>query len=61
LKVIFWCAAIGDPTLAREEGTQQDGEYFDTVWAPIEEVMSIPSFDDDRKIVIKLLSAAQSL
>lgn len=52
LKIIFWYVARGDSTKVREEGTQQDNEDFDTVWASFDEVASILSFDDDRKIAL---------
>ena len=61
LKIIFWFAATGDSAIAREEGTQPEDEEFDTIWTPFEQAMSTLSFDDDRKITAKVLTAAQIL
>ena len=61
LKIIFWYAAQVDSTLKQEKSTQQEGEDFDTVWLPIEKVTKTLSFDDDRQIAAKVVSAIPDL
>ena len=39
------------------EGTQQEGEDFETVWVPIEKVTEVLTFDDDRQVAAKVLAA----
>lgn len=50
LKIIFWYVAAADSTSVRQEGTQQENEEFDTVWIDFNDVTSILSFDNDRRI-----------
>ncbi|RSL53797.1 hypothetical protein CEP54_010211 [Fusarium duplospermum] len=57
LKIIFWYVAAGDSTTAREEGTQQENEEFDTVWVGFDNVNSTLSFEDDRGIVEAAIAA----
>ncbi|RGP81098.1 nudix domain-containing [Fusarium longipes] len=59
LKVIFWYVAMADSTIAPEEGTQQDGEDFDTAWVKFDDVESTISWEDDRQIVSKAIAAVQ--
>ena len=61
LKIIFWYAAQVDSTLQQKKGTQQEGEDFETVWIPTEKVTETLSFDDDRQIAAKVVSAIQVL
>ncbi|KAH7015564.1 NUDIX hydrolase domain-like protein [Ilyonectria destructans] len=57
LKIIFWYVAVADSTTTREEGTQQENEEFDTVWADFHSVGSTLSFDDDRRIAQAAIAA----
>ncbi|KAJ4268820.1 hypothetical protein NW762_002890 [Fusarium torreyae] len=50
LKIIFWYVAIADSTTPPEEGTQQENEDYETVWADFEDVSSVLSHEDDRRI-----------
>ncbi|KAJ3534728.1 hypothetical protein NM208_g7426 [Fusarium decemcellulare] len=59
LKIIFWYVAVADSTVARQEGTQQEGEDFDTIWADFDHVGSTLSFDDDRRIAEKAVTAVR--
>lgn len=59
LKIIFWHVASGDSTAAREEGTQQENEEFDTVWANFDHVGALLSFEDDRSITTAALNAVR--
>jgi 8-oxo-dGTP pyrophosphatase MutT (NUDIX family) len=56
LKIIFWFAASGDSTGEWQEGTQEEGEEFDTVWVPAGDVLQTLSFEDDRKITEMVLN-----
>lgn len=59
LKIIFWYVAAGDSAAAREEGTQQENEDFDTVWADFDSVASTLSFDEDRRTVEAAIAAVR--
>lgn len=59
LKIIFWYVAVADSTSARGEGTQQENEEFDTVWANFDNVSSTLSFDDDRRIALAAIAAVR--
>lgn len=50
LKIIFWFVAAADSTAVPEEGTQQEGEDFETVWADFGAVGEALTFEDDRRI-----------
>ncbi len=58
LKIIFWYVAQGDSEKARVEGTQQEGEEFDTVWVPFDEVASTLSFEDDKQVADRAVHLA---
>lgn len=60
LKIIFWYVGSADSTTIREEGTQQENEEFDTVWADFDTVASTLSFDDDRRVVKAAIAAVCS-
>ena len=60
LKIIFWYVAMADSTTPREEGTQQEGEEFDTVWVGFDRVGSTLSFDDDRLVSQAAIAAARA-
>ena len=60
LKVIFWFAAQVDSTLWQREGTQQEGEDFETDWVPMGKVTEVLTFDDDRQVAAKVLAAIQA-
>ncbi|KAI8675356.1 Nudix hydrolase domain-containing protein [Fusarium keratoplasticum] len=57
LKIIFWYVATADSTTVPEEGTQQENEDFDTIWADFDNVGSTLSFDDDRSIAEAAIAA----
>ncbi|KAM0562030.1 hypothetical protein ACHAPJ_002472 [Fusarium lateritium] len=50
LKIIFWYVAVADSTIPPEEGTQQENEDYETVWADFEHADYILSHEDDRRI-----------
>lgn len=58
-KIIFWYVGSADSTTIREEGTQQENEEFDTVWADFVTVGSTLSFDDDRRVVQAAIAAVR--
>ncbi|KAL2752986.1 hypothetical protein ACRALDRAFT_2044667 [Sodiomyces alcalophilus JCM 7366] len=57
LKMIFWYIAMADSTAPREEGTQQENEEFDTVWADFDSFGTLLSFEDDRSIATAAFDA----
>ncbi|KAJ4231044.1 hypothetical protein NW759_003025 [Fusarium solani] len=59
LKIIFWYVAAADSTTVPEEGTQQENEDFDTVWADFDNVASTLSFDDDRSIAQEAIAVVR--
>ncbi|KAI8722450.1 Nudix hydrolase domain-containing protein [Fusarium sp. LHS14.1] len=59
LKIIFWYVAAADSTTTPEEGTQQENEDFDTVWADFDNVGSILSFYEDLCIAEAAIAAVR--
>ena len=59
LKIIFWYVAAADSTTAPEEGTQQEDEDFDTIWADFDNVLRTLSFDDDQRIAQAAIAAVR--
>lgn len=59
LKIIFWYVAMADSTASRQEGTQQENEEFDTVWASFKDADEKLSFADDRRITQEAIGAVQ--
>ena len=59
LKIIFWYVAAGDSTIAPKEGTQQEDEDFDTIWADFYNALTTLSFDDDQRIAQAAIAAAR--
>ena len=57
LKIIFWFAAAGDSAGVPEERTQQDSERFEPRWVLRQEALEILSFEDDRRVVRRVLDA----
>ncbi|KAI0903357.1 NUDIX hydrolase domain-like protein [Ustulina deusta] len=57
LKIIFWFVAVADSTTTREEGTQQENEEFDTIWADFHDIASTLSFDNDRRVAQAAIDA----
>ncbi|KAJ4141593.1 hypothetical protein NW768_000808 [Fusarium equiseti] len=57
LKIIFWYIGIADSTVPPVEGTQQQDESFSTVWVRFDEVESVVSWEDDRRIAMKAIVA----
>jgi 8-oxo-dGTP pyrophosphatase MutT (NUDIX family) len=55
LKIIFWYIAAGDSTAVPQQGTQQEGEDFDTLWVDFEQVTSTVTFDDDEDIIARAI------
>ncbi|KAM0346427.1 hypothetical protein ACHAPU_005491 [Fusarium lateritium] len=60
LKIIFWYMAVADSTIASEEGTQQEGEDFETIWAGFDDARSLLSYQDDSRIVQKAIDIVRS-
>ncbi|KAH7361889.1 NUDIX hydrolase domain-like protein [Plectosphaerella cucumerina] len=56
LKIILWYIAAGDSTAVPQQGTQQEGEDFDTVWVDLEQVTSTVTFDDDKDIITRAIN-----
>jgi 8-oxo-dGTP pyrophosphatase MutT (NUDIX family) len=57
LKIIFWYVGVADSTIPPVEGTQQENESFQTVWVKFDEVESIISWEDDRRVAMKAVVA----
>lgn len=57
LKIIFWYVASANSAAAREEGTQNEDEDFDTTWVGFDKVEARLSFDDDRRVAQEAISA----
>jgi 8-oxo-dGTP pyrophosphatase MutT (NUDIX family) len=57
LKVIFWFVGEADSTSIREEGTQEADEDFNTVWADFDQLESVISFEDDRRVTQAAINA----
>jgi hypothetical protein len=56
----FWYIATADCTIAPEEGTQQENEESDAVWVDSDDVSSILTFGDDRRIAQAAITAVRS-
>lgn len=61
LKVIFWFVAAVRYAVERAEGTQQEDEDFETVWADFDDVESTLDFDDDRRVAKAAIDAVRAL
>jgi 8-oxo-dGTP pyrophosphatase MutT (NUDIX family) len=60
LKIIFWYAARGDSCAIRQMNTtEQDNEDFDAVWCPMDEVVQLLTFHDDKTIAARVINAAR--
>ena len=59
LKIIFWYLAAGDSAAVPEGGTQQEDEFFDTVWVDFGRVGSTLSFENDRGIAQAAIDAVR--
>ncbi|KAF4948494.1 hypothetical protein FSARC_13731 [Fusarium sarcochroum] len=59
LKIIFWYVAVADSTITPEEGTQQENEDFETVWADFENADTTLSHEDDQRIARAAIEAAR--
>jgi 8-oxo-dGTP pyrophosphatase MutT (NUDIX family) len=60
LKIIFWYAARGDSCAIRQMNTtEQDDEDFDAVWCPMDEVLRLLTFHDDKTITARVIEAAR--
>lgn len=60
LKIIFWYAARGDSCAIRQMNTtEQDDEDFDAVWCPMDEVVQLLTFHDDKTITARVIEAAR--
>ncbi|KAG1817400.1 hypothetical protein EV424DRAFT_1624033 [Suillus variegatus] len=60
LKIIFWYAARGDSCAIRQMyTTEQDDEDFDAVWCPMDEVVQLLTFHDDKTITARVIEAAR--
>ncbi|KAF8329943.1 NUDIX hydrolase domain-like protein [Amanita rubescens] len=59
LKIIFWYAARGNSCAIRQMNTtEQDDEDFDAVWCPMDEVVRLLTFHDDKTITARVIEAA---
>ena len=60
LKIIFWYAARGDSCAIRQMNTtEQDNEDFDAIWCPMDEVVQLLTFHDDKTITARVIEAAR--
>lgn len=59
LKIMFWYVASADSTVTPVEGTQDEDEDFDTIWAGFDEFEAVLSFEDDKSIVREAIAAAR--
>ncbi|KAF8335277.1 NUDIX hydrolase domain-like protein [Amanita rubescens] len=60
LKIIFWYAARGNSCAIRQMNTtEQDDEDFDAVWCPMDEVVRLLTFHDDKTITARVIEAAR--
>jgi 8-oxo-dGTP pyrophosphatase MutT (NUDIX family) len=59
-KIIFWFAAQGDATQKPDENTQMEYEKLDGVWASLDSLKGLMSFEDDRQIVTKVVELARN-
>lgn len=57
LKIIFWYVASADSTVIPQQGTQDEDEDFDTVWVGFDDIESILSFEDDRRVTHEAIAA----
>lgn len=57
LKIIFWYVAQADSSDQPTAQTQEEGEDFEVRWVCRKDAPSTMSFEEDRKIVEKALSA----
>ena len=48
-KIIFWFVAKGDSTAVKVEGTQDEGEDFESTWVDIEQGLKMLSYEDDAR------------
>ena len=48
-KIIFWFVAKGDSTAVKMEGTQDEGEDFESKWVDIEHGLEMLSYEDDMR------------
>ena len=51
LKIIFWYLAQADSAAIKEDGTQMEGEDFETVWVDKDKSVGTLTFEIDRAIV----------
>ncbi|KAF8742617.1 hypothetical protein AX14_003249 [Amanita brunnescens Koide BX004] len=60
LKIIFWYAARGDSSAIRQMNTtDQVDEDFDAVWCPMDEVVQLLTFQDDKTIAARVIETAR--
>jgi 8-oxo-dGTP pyrophosphatase MutT (NUDIX family) len=58
LKIIFWYAASVDSQALPEQGTQQEGEDFDSLWMDCGQALAALTFADDREVAQLAIRAA---
>lgn len=58
LKIIFWYAASVDSQALPEQGTQQEGEDFESLWLDCEQALAALTFADDREVARLAIHAA---
>ena len=59
LKIIFWYAARGDSCAIRQMNTTEQDEDFDAVWCPMDEVIQLLTFHDDKTTTARVIEAAR--
>jgi 8-oxo-dGTP pyrophosphatase MutT (NUDIX family) len=58
LKIIFWYAASVDSQALPEQGTQQEGEDFESLWMDCKQALAALTFADDREVAQLAIHAA---
>lgn len=58
LKIIFWYAASVDSQALPEQGTQQEGEDFESLWMDCKQALAALTFADDREVARLTINAA---
>lgn len=58
LKIIFWYAARVDSQEVPKQGTQQEGEDFESIWLDCTQGLAALTFNDDREVAQLAIDAA---
>ena len=57
-KLIFWFVASGDEMDKSVHQRLEEGEDFEARWVPVQELISILTFEDDKEVAKQALKAA---